>query len=47
MGSAYLHTWNGTTWSVLRKIDDDTGQSGGFFGHTLALMDSILPSADF
>ncbi len=36
-GSAYVYVRNGTTWKILRKIDDDTGQSGGFFGHALGI----------
>jgi hypothetical protein len=31
-GSSYLYKRNGTSWTLVRKIEDFTGQPGGFFG---------------
>lgn len=36
-GSCYLYKRTGTTWSLVRKIDDDNGKSSGLFGYSVSV----------
>ena len=36
-GSAYVYKRSGTSWTLVRKIDDDSGQYDGYFGSSVAV----------